>query len=79
MVILFPLGAMLMTMFGKWWIHAAFQTFSLVMLIVGFGLGVKLATFKDYVCIFLNPPLNSWISYGVLRLNGQIHNAIIDV
>ncbi|CCD50291.1 similar to integral membrane protein [Botrytis cinerea T4] len=49
MVILFPLGAMLMTMFGKWWIHAAFQTFSLVMLIVGFGLGVKLAMFKDYL------------------------------
>lgn len=65
MVILFPLGAMLMTMFGKWWIHAAFQTFSLVMLIVGFGLGVKLATFKDYVCTFVYPPLNLLLCYGV--------------
>ncbi|TGO53123.1 hypothetical protein BCON_0129g00020 [Botryotinia convoluta] len=48
-VTLFPLGAMLMNMFGKWWIHAAFQTFSLAMLIAGFGLGVKLAMFKDYL------------------------------
>ncbi|KAF7898046.1 hypothetical protein BELL_0542g00010 [Botrytis elliptica] len=49
MVILFPVGAMLMPMFGKWWIHAAFQTFSLVMLTAGFGLGVKLAMSKDYL------------------------------
>ncbi|ESZ92533.1 hypothetical protein SBOR_7059 [Sclerotinia borealis F-4128] len=49
MVILFPLGAIAMTIFGKWWLHAAFQVFSLVMLIIGFGLGVKLAMFKDYL------------------------------
>ncbi|KAI9644798.1 hypothetical protein NHQ30_006825 [Ciborinia camelliae] len=52
MVIIFPLGAISMTVFGKWWIHAAIQAFGLVMLIVGFGLGVKLAMFKDYVGFF---------------------------
>ncbi|KAA8567488.1 hypothetical protein EYC84_010497 [Monilinia fructicola] len=49
MVILFPLGAISMVLFGKWWIHAVFQIFSLVMLIVGFGLGLKLAIFKEYL------------------------------
>ncbi|KAF7852711.1 hypothetical protein EAF04_010905 [Stromatinia cepivora] len=48
-IVLFPLGAISMAVFGKWWIHAAFQVFSMAMLIVGFGLGVKLAMFKDYL------------------------------
>ena len=48
-LVLFPLGAIAMVLFGKWWIHAAFQIFSLVMLTVGFGLGIRLAKLNDNV------------------------------
>ncbi|QSZ29022.1 hypothetical protein DSL72_003532 [Monilinia vaccinii-corymbosi] len=62
MVILFPLGAISMVLFGKWWIHAAFQIFSLVMLVIGFGLGVKLAMFKDYLFKY---PAKTHTSFGL--------------
>jgi hypothetical protein len=50
MIILFPLGALSMVLFGKTWVHGFIQLVSLGMLVVGFGLGVKLADLNDYVC-----------------------------
>ncbi|KAH8591585.1 hypothetical protein B0O99DRAFT_266947 [Bisporella sp. PMI_857] len=41
-VLLFPIGALFMRVAGRPWVHAALQIFSLIGLIVGFGLGVKL-------------------------------------
>jgi hypothetical protein len=48
-VLLFPLGAIFMRALGGVWTHAAFQIFSLVALIVGFGLGVRLGHITDLV------------------------------
>jgi hypothetical protein len=49
MVILFPLGALSMVLWGKTWVHGFIQLGSLGMLVIGFGLGVKLADLNDYV------------------------------
>jgi hypothetical protein len=53
-VLLFPFGAMYMRLGGGAWMHGALQIFSLCALISGFGLGIKLAQFRGYVC--LPPP-----------------------
>ncbi|ESZ89863.1 hypothetical protein SBOR_9746 [Sclerotinia borealis F-4128] len=45
-VLLFPLGALSMRIFGRPWLHAALQIFSFIFLIVGLGLGIKLAGLK---------------------------------
>jgi len=53
-VLLFPLGAVFMRLGGGIWGHAALQSVSLIALIVGFGLGVKLAKIDDsvsYICL----------------------------
>jgi hypothetical protein len=42
-VILFPLGAIVMRVFGKWWLHAGFQVMGIILLLAGFGIGVFLA------------------------------------
>jgi len=49
-VLLFPFGAMYMRLGGGAWMHGALQIFSLCALISGFGLGIKLAQFRGYVC-----------------------------
>ena len=48
-VLLFPIGALFMRLVGNAMLHAVLQVFSLLALIVGFGLGVKLAKLKFYV------------------------------
>ncbi|CZR67636.1 related to WSC4 Cell wall integrity and stress response component 4 [Phialocephala subalpina] len=48
-VLLFPLGAIFMRMGSSAWMHGAWQMFSLVALLCGFGLGVKLAQMRSYV------------------------------
>jgi multisubunit Na+/H+ antiporter MnhF subunit len=50
-LILFPLGAMIMRIFGKWWLHAIFQVIALILLIVGFALGVILGKMEGRVRI----------------------------
>ncbi|KAI9641546.1 hypothetical protein NHQ30_010358 [Ciborinia camelliae] len=45
-VLLFPLGALSMRIFGRPWLHATLQIFSFIFLIVGLGLGIKLAGLK---------------------------------
>ncbi|KAA8563635.1 hypothetical protein EYC84_011658 [Monilinia fructicola] len=45
-VLLFPLGALSMRIFGRPWLHATLQMFSFIFLIVGLGLGIKLAELK---------------------------------
>lgn len=45
-VLLFPLGALSMRIFGRPWLHATLQMFSFIFLIVGLGLGIKLAGLK---------------------------------
>lgn len=42
-VLLFPIGALSMRLFGNARLHMALQTFSLICLIAGFGLGINLA------------------------------------
>ena len=49
-VLLFPLGATYMRLFGNAQMHALLQIFSLVSLLCGFGVGVRLAQMTDYVC-----------------------------
>jgi hypothetical protein len=48
-VLLFPLGAIWMRMGGNMWLHSALQMFSLVALLCGLGLGIKLAQMRNYV------------------------------
>jgi len=48
-VLLFPIGALFMRLVGNAMLHAVLQIFSLLALIVGFGLGVKLAHLKFYL------------------------------
>ncbi|TEY87364.1 hypothetical protein BOTCAL_0003g00450 [Botryotinia calthae] len=45
-VLLFPLGALSMRVFGRPWLHAILQMLSFSFLIVGLGLGIKLAGLK---------------------------------
>lgn len=47
--LLFPLGAIVMRVGGNMNAHRVVQMISLVALIVGFGLGIKLAQMRDYV------------------------------
>jgi len=49
-VLLFPLGAIFMRLGGKAWSHGLFQIFNLCLLLAGFGLGIKLAKLRYYVC-----------------------------
>ncbi|KAI0485193.1 iron reductase domain protein [Xylariaceae sp. FL0804] len=43
MVALYPLGSMLMPLFGKWWLHAGWQVVAYLLMWAGFGLGVTAA------------------------------------
>ncbi|KAK6595504.1 integral membrane protein [Botrytis cinerea] len=45
-VLLFPLGALSMRVFGRPWLHAILQILSFSFLVVGLGLGIKLAGLK---------------------------------
>jgi hypothetical protein len=46
-VLLFPIGAVFMRLVGSPALHALLQIFSLMALLVGFGLGIKLAKVSD--------------------------------
>lgn len=46
-VLLFPLGAIFQRLVGTALIHGALQIFALAMLLVGFGLGIKLGHLRD--------------------------------
>lgn len=48
-VLLFPIGSLLMRVAGSPALHGVWQIFSLIMLIAGFALGVKLAQATDQV------------------------------
>jgi len=48
-VLLFPIGAIFMRLVGSPLLHGLLQVFALLALIVGFGLGIKLAKMMDYV------------------------------
>jgi len=48
-VLLFPIGAIFMRLVGSPLLHGLLQVFALLALIVGFGLGIKLAMMMDYV------------------------------
>jgi hypothetical protein len=52
MVILLPMGAIIMRVFGGFWLHAAIQLFSLAAIVTGFGLGIHLAQISDLVSFF---------------------------
>ena len=62
-VLLFPLGASYMRLLGNASLHALLQIFSLIALICGFGLGVKLAQMTDFVC-----PLLFQLTFSALLL-----------
>lgn len=48
-VLLFPIGAIGMRIGGNMMVHRIIQMISLIALIVGFGLGIKLAQMTNYV------------------------------
>ncbi|KAI0020518.1 iron reductase domain protein [Xylariomycetidae sp. FL0641] len=48
MVLLYPLGSTLMPLFGKWWLHGAWQLVAFLAMWAGFGLGVVLAQRTGY-------------------------------
>jgi len=52
MVILLPMGAIILRVFGGVWLHAAIQLFSLAAMVVGFGLGIHLAQISDLVSLY---------------------------
>jgi len=69
MVILFPIGAIFMRVFGHVWLHAAIQAFTFFAIIAGFGLGIHLAQLQSLlfntthtvlgtvvVCLFILQP-----------------------
>lgn len=49
MVLLYPIGAILMPLFGSWVLHAVWQTFAFLTMWAAFGLGVVLANRTGYV------------------------------
>lgn len=54
MVVLFPVGAIVLRVFGGVWLHAAIQLFTLCAIISGFGIGIKLAQDTDLVSFLPN-------------------------
>lgn len=51
MVVLYPLGASLMPLLGKWYIHAAWQLVAFCLMWAGFGLGIECAIQRDLVSV----------------------------
>jgi hypothetical protein len=49
LIVLFPLGAILMPLLGRWYIHAAWQLFAWSLMWAAFGLGVATARQQDIV------------------------------
>ncbi|KAI5926342.1 hypothetical protein F4810DRAFT_591419 [Camillea tinctor] len=43
MVVMFPLGSLLMPVFGKWWLHGAWQAVAWLAMWAGFAIGIVLA------------------------------------
>lgn len=52
MVVLLPMGAIILRVFGGVWLHATIQLLSLAAMIVGFGLGIHLAQISALVSYF---------------------------
>jgi hypothetical protein len=52
-VLLFPIGALFMRVVGHPWMHGLLQIFSLIGLIAGFALGVKMAKMDNMVSRYL--------------------------
>lgn len=53
-VVLYPLGALLMPLLGKWWAHGAFQALSWILMWAAFGLGIKTAQERNLVRTMLS-------------------------
>lgn len=54
-VILYPLGALLMPILGRWWAHAAVQAVVWVLMWAGFGLGIEYARRLNIVSAVAHP------------------------
>lgn len=50
-VVLYPAGAMLMPLLGKWFFHAAFQTVTFITMWAGLGLGCVMSQRLGLVCL----------------------------
>jgi hypothetical protein len=57
-VILYPVGALLIPLFGKWYLHAGCQTIAFLVMWGGFGTGYAQADATDEVSFF--PPSPSF-------------------
>jgi hypothetical protein len=53
-LLLFPIGALAMRVFGRWWLHAIFQAMAILLLIAGFGVGIFLAKMGRKVDFYSN-------------------------
>lgn len=64
-IVLYPLGAILMPLLGKWLVHAVWQVVALLLMWAAFGLGVVYARDHGYV---------SWIFYNLVPTYPRRHN-----
>lgn len=55
-VILYPVGALLIPLFGRWYLHAGCQTVAFLVMWGGFGTGYARADATDEVSLFPLPP-----------------------
>jgi hypothetical protein len=67
-VILYPLGALIIHILGRWWVHAGFQTVVWLLMWAGFGLGIKYAKYLNIVS-----PLRMLLHrFGIVKLTMEI-------
>ncbi|KAI3331947.1 iron reductase domain protein [Xylariaceae sp. AK1471] len=76
MVILYPLGSILMPLFGNWVLHAVWQAFSFLAMWAAFGLGVTLAHRTGYDFHETHTILGTVVVafFGIQPIGGYIHH-----
>ncbi|KAI1432625.1 iron reductase domain protein [Xylaria sp. CBS 124048] len=76
MVALYPLGSILMPLFGNWSLHATWQTLSFIAMWAGFGIGVVLAQRTGYNFIEAHTKLGTAVValFGIQPIGGYLHH-----
>ncbi|KAI8629405.1 iron reductase domain protein [Xylariaceae sp. FL1651] len=77
MVILYPLGSILMPLFGNWVLHAVWQSVSFLAMWAAFGLGIILSQRTGYNFTENHTLLGTVVVtlFGVQPIGGYIHHA----
>ncbi|KAI2635161.1 iron reductase domain protein [Xylaria nigripes] len=76
MVALYPLGSLLMPLFGHWALHAVWQTVSFLAMWAGFGIGVVLAQRTGYNFAEQHTKFGTAVValFGIQPIGGYIHH-----